>query len=112
MVPVMRTRLSPRPVLAAVATLAVAAALAAAPGAPRAEAARDAAAPALREASALAGRWGRCPTSRPAHAALRRAVAAPPRLRPVRARTALRAWRTVVRECGAPVAMPAADPAA
>ncbi len=96
--------------LAALAVLAVAlfALLAAQP----ASAAPSPGATALREASALAERWGRCPTSRPAHRALAAARTAPPRARAARARVALRSWRAVVRECSAPVQMPIAVPTA
>ncbi len=65
---------------------------------------------ALRQATELAQDWGRCPTSRPAHRALAAAKAAPARVRPAKARTALRAWRRVVTECSAPTPMPVADP--
>ncbi|MFN8120979.1 MAG: hypothetical protein U0237_00980 [Thermoleophilia bacterium] len=65
---------------------------------------------ALRQATALSRDWGRCPTSPPAHRALAAARTAPRGARAVRARTALRAWQRVVRECSAPVPMPVADP--
>lgn len=65
---------------------------------------------ALRQATELAGDWGRCPTSPPAHRALAAATAAPARARAAKARLALRAWRRVVAECSVPTPMPVADP--
>lgn len=59
----------------------------------------------------LAGKWGRCPTARPAAQALalaERTKAPRPRVR--RARAALGAWNTVARDCAQPVAEPTVTP--
>jgi hypothetical protein len=68
---------------------------------------------AIARAAALADRWGRCPTARPAHRALARARrTAAPRPRARRARVALRSWRSVARECSRPVDQPTVSPVA
>jgi hypothetical protein len=70
-------------------------------------------APAIAQAGELAREWGRCPTARPAHRALARAVRTrAPRPRVLRARAALRAWRQVARECTRPVPLPTVSPEA
>ncbi len=59
----------------------------------------------------LAGKWGRCPTARPAAQVLalaERTTAPRPRVR--RARAALGAWNSVARECSQPVAEPTVTP--
>ena len=66
--------------------------------------------PALREASALARDWGRCPTARPAHRALAAARRAPRVRRAAAAGRAVAAWRTVRAECRTPVPVPVAVP--
>lgn len=55
---------------------------------------------ALREARTLSVKWGRCPTSFPAHRMLAAAEKAPTAARAERARTA---WRSVATACSAPV---------
>lgn len=68
---------------------------------------------AIAQATELAREWGRCPTARPAHRALARAVRTrAPRPRAVRARAAVRAWREVARECARPVPLPTVSPEA
>lgn len=84
-------------IMLATAALATTAPAMAAPAAPARES--------LREATALAQKWGRCPTSRPAHSALAQARRAPTA---ARAEAALMAWRGVADVCSAPVAMPTA----
>ena len=59
----------------------------------------------------LAGKWGRCPTARPAAQVLalaERTKAPRPRVR--RARAALGAWNAVARDCAQPVAEPTVTP--
>jgi hypothetical protein len=59
----------------------------------------------------LAGKWGRCPTARPAARVLalaERTKAPRPRVR--RARAALGAWKAVARDCAQPVAEPTVTP--
>jgi hypothetical protein len=65
----------------------------------------------IARAQSLAGKWGRCPTARPAAQVLalaERTKAPRPRVR--RARAALGAWNTVARECSQPVAQPTVTP--
>ncbi|MCB0880726.1 MAG: hypothetical protein KDC33_00705 [Thermoleophilia bacterium] len=86
-----------------IALIAAAAALAA--SAAPAMAARPATATgtaALTEARTLAVHWGRCPTSIPAHRALRAAELAPAPKRAARAAVARRAWKAVVAQCSVP----------
>ncbi len=55
----------------------------------------------------LAAQWGRCPTARPAAKILALAKRTRrPALRATRARSSVRAWRTVVRVCSQPVRQP------
>lgn len=87
-------------------TLALIAATAALAGAAApAMAARPAATPgaaALTEARTLAVHWGRCPTSIPAHQALKAAELAPAPKRAARAAAARKAWKAVVVQCSMP----------
>lgn len=94
-------------------TLAVAVAIAA-PGGPVVAASPAAAGDpvALRQAEHLAHRWGRCPTSRPAHGALAVARHARGERRGPAARRALAAWRHVADECSRPVPDQTVDPTA
>lgn len=65
----------------------------------------------IARAHELAGKWGRCPTARPAAQVLalaERTKAPRPRVR--RARAALGAWNSVARECAQPVAEPTVTP--
>ncbi|MFN8108942.1 MAG: hypothetical protein U0Y82_03735 [Thermoleophilia bacterium] len=64
----------------------------------------------LRQATALAAVWGRCPTSPAAHHALAVARHAPAARRAPLAHRALTAWRGVVVDCSRPVPMPVAVP--
>lgn len=67
---------------------------------------------ALRQAEGLAHRWGRCPTSRPAHHALAVARHARGEKRGPAARRARTAWLRVADECARPVPSQAVDPTA
>ena len=61
----------------------------------------------IAKAQELSVQWGRCPTARPAQAALVLAKrTSAPALRARRARSAVRAWTTVATVCSQPVAQP------
>ena len=65
----------------------------------------------IARAQDLAGKWGRCPTARPAARVLalaERTTAPRPRVR--RAKVALAAWHSVARECAQPVDQPTVTP--
>lgn len=96
------------------ATLAIATAIAAPASSAAAGATPHAAGDAaLREATRLSVTWGRCPTARPAHRALRVARTATGPRRPPAARRARDAWRRVAVVCARPAPpMPVADPSA
>jgi hypothetical protein len=89
-------------VLIAVIALGLAPALAGAAPSPAAAATKD-----IARAQSLADQWGRCPTARPAARILALAKRTRrPALRATRARSSVRAWRTVVRVCSQPVRQP------